>query len=381
MTSPSIDFSSPQFYSFLLDNITSGVFIANEKFRLTSVNNSFTTIFEKNDERMLLQICGNAMGCASQVEGGVDCGQTKNCGQCVFRNSVIQSIKEFKPIYKQPFVREFYINSQKVEKCFLFSVKPVLFDNTKYAMAIFDDITDLWQREQKLIELNEVKNKFINMATHDLRAPIGHIKIFSGFIKDAEGDLSDEEMKEFVDIIYKQSNHSLNLINDLFDISTVEAGQIALKKEALVLADLVQDRVSIHELFAKTKGLSLIYNNESADKLILADKGRITQVIDNLIENAIKYSFPNNEINIKTFIKEESLCMAIKDAGPGIKEEEISQIFIPFKKTSNLPTGGEKSTGLGLSIVKSIVEVHKGKIYVKSDLGHGCTFFVELPLI
>ena len=231
----------------------------------------------------------------------------------------------------------------------------------------------------KLLELNQLKNKFLGMATHDLRNPLISIRGLSEILLgETMGTLSAEQ-KEFIAIINTVSSDMLNLVNDLLDLSVIESGRLDLKLEWTSLEELLKERVRIHGHRAGEKNITLHTDIEQIPDCRI-DSSKIAQVVDNLITNAIKFSPFNTSIYIT--LRDESpewVVLSVTDEGPGIPEKDLLRIFGEFQKSSSLPTAGEKSTGLGLAIAKKIVEVHRGTLKVNSRVGSGSTFTCKLP--
>jgi signal transduction histidine kinase len=256
---------------------------------------------------------------------------------------------------------------------------------------IYNDITSLnnelinLQRElarknAELVHLNDLKNKFLGMAAHDLRNPIGVIYSYSDFLRDEAKDVLSSEHKEFLDIINSSAQFMLSLIDDLLDISRIESGKIDLHQELFPIEQLMSKIVGLNRVLSQKKniGIDLIINKPGL--IVNADGPKLEQVFNNLISNAIKFSNAAKVIKVEISESENSVLIGVHDQGQGIPEAELDKLFKPFQKTSVKSTGGEKSTGLGLSIAKRIVEAHKGVIRVESKVGEGTTFYVELPL-
>jgi signal transduction histidine kinase len=256
---------------------------------------------------------------------------------------------------------------------------------------IYNDITSLnnelinLQRElarknAELVHLNDLKNKFLGMAAHDLRNPIGIIYSYSDFLIDEAKDVLSSEHQEFLDIINTSAQFMLALIDDLLDISRIESGRIDLHQELFPIEQLMSKIVGLNRVLAQKKniGIDLIVNKPGL--IVNADGPKLEQVFNNLISNAIKFSIAATVIKVEISGSENSVIIDVRDQGQGIPEAELDKLFKPFQKTSVKSTGGEKSTGLGLSIAKRIVEAHKGVIRVESKVGEGTTFYVELPL-
>lgn len=238
---------------------------------------------------------------------------------------------------------------------------------------------ELENSNDELFELNQLKNKFLGIAAHDLRNPLGAIRGLSEILLEDAKDGQDEEQQKWLAMIYKTSNEMLNLLNELLDISVIESGKLDLKLKPGSLTELLEGRVQIYQKVAARKKIR-IHTTSSEILQPLFDENRIDQVVDNLLSNAIKFSPLDTDIYISIEQEENMVKVNIRDQGPGISEEDQPKLFGEFQKLSARPTANESSTGLGLSIVKKIIEAHKGEIWVNSTPGDGATFSFTLPL-
>lgn len=233
-------------------------------------------------------------------------------------------------------------------------------------------------QNQALLELNEQKNTFIGMAAHDLRSPLGAICGYSEILLEELATMDNREKEHFLKRIHSSGTSMLNLINDLLDVSVIDSGTFKIKTITCSLKTLIEDNLQIHRIRADKKHIKLhLTTNETSNGLY--DPERIGQVLDNLISNAIKYSPISSDVFISLNQFDDYVKIDVKDEGPGLSEEDQAKLFGSFQKLSTKPTAGEKSTGLGLSIVKKIVESHHGAITIESTLGHGSIFSFTLP--
>ena len=239
---------------------------------------------------------------------------------------------------------------------------------------------ELAKKNKQLDELNNLKNLFLGIAAHDLRSPLGVILSYSELMMDAPASLCEEERNDLIRRVYKTGKFMLGLVNNLLDIANIESGKLELELSNEDIAGVITSSIEMTSLFARSKSIDLLFNPAEAHVMVMIDKPKIDQVITNLITNAIKYSFPESQVLISVLEKEDHIKITIKDQGQGIRENELNKLFKPFQKTSTRSTGGEKSTGLGLSIVKKIVEAHLGEIGVNSIFGKGSEFYFTLPL-
>jgi signal transduction histidine kinase len=236
----------------------------------------------------------------------------------------------------------------------------------------------LVQLTDRLRSLNEQKNKFLGMAAHDLRNPIGGILGYSEML--LEDELADEQ-RTVVSKIESSSKFMLRLLNDLLDISQIESGKLELNLELCDVAGLVRQNIELNRIIAAKKQIGIELDLAPDLPVITADPAKFEQVLSNLVSNAIKYSFPGTQARVSLARHEDGVKVSVRDQGQGIPAEELSKVFQEFEKTSVKSTAGEKSTGLGLAIVKRIVEGHGGAIGVESTVGEGSTFWFTLPLL
>jgi len=261
--------------------------------------------------------------------------------------------------------------------------------------AIFRDITERKRIEQELeheklelkksnaelTKLNEVKNQFLGMATHDLRNPLTIILTCSDLLLTPTSQpLPVETKTDFIQRIRSNAGFMLNLINDLLDITRIESGKLNLDLRLVNLVALIKHNLDLNSILAKTKQIELQFRYSEPIQQAMVDPMRIEQVLNNLISNAINFSSPNSTIEVTTTTEGNYVKVAVRDNGLGIAEDDMVKLFKPFEKTSVTSASGEKSTGLGLAIAKKIVESHKGRIWVESKPGIATTAYFTIPV-
>jgi len=239
-------------------------------------------------------------------------------------------------------------------------------------------IKELELHAQKLEELDSIRNRFLAIAMHDIRNPISSIRGFSDLYLMGEDSFSENEKKELISVIHQSSIELLQLANDLLDISVFESGRLNLKKESGNLRSLILNGIQRHQALFLKKNIEITSNLAEVSNIDF-DPNRIIQVLDNLISNAVKFSQPDTKIVVGLMEKADYQEFYVQDQGPGIPAKDRGKLFTEFSQIGNFPTGGEKSTGLGLSIVKKIVDAHSGIIAVDSQEGQGTCFAVQLP--
>jgi K+-sensing histidine kinase KdpD len=233
---------------------------------------------------------------------------------------------------------------------------------------------------EKLVELNDLKNKFIGIAAHDLRSPLAVLKGYLDLFEDRILGPLNETQRRSVELMGKHCEKMLKMIDDLLDVTAIESGHIALQLEKIDFRQYLEERFRENSMIAKAKGIELELECREFLPQVMLDPARIEQVLNNLISNAVKFSKPNTKVILKAASSESEVTVSVSDQGPGIPPGELAGMFNYFAKTSVRPTGGESSTGLGLAIVKRLVEAHGGRIWIESELGKGSTFTFSLPI-
>ncbi len=235
------------------------------------------------------------------------------------------------------------------------------------------------QQNEELRHLNDLKNTFLGMATHDLRNPLINIQMALALLSESDGDWTEETRQMLLKQSLGQTEYMLQLLNNLLDVSHIEAGTLTLNPVPTDIEPFLQAIVRWHQQLAQTKAIRIALDVQSVG-IIQADPIRLRQVIDNLISNAVKFSPAGTTVYVRAKLIEAGWYLEVQDEGPGLSDEDKGRLFQHFVRLSAVPTGGEKSTGLGLAITRQIVDVHGGEIGVDSTLGNGATFWVKLPI-
>jgi len=239
---------------------------------------------------------------------------------------------------------------------------------------------EMVKKNVELEKLNAEKNRFLGMAAHDLRNPLGIILSYSEFLETEAADVLNEEQREFVATIKNTSEFMLKMVTDLLDVTAIEAGHLKLDSHAADLVELVRRNVTLNRVLAAKKDISIDFDIPDAFPKLAFDAGKIEQVLNNLMTNAIKFSHRGTKVRVSLNHSSTFATIAVQDQGQGMPAADLPKLFQPFSKTSVLSTAGEKSTGLGLAIVRRIIEGHHGRIWVESEVGKGSTFYFTLPI-
>jgi len=254
----------------------------------------------------------------------------------------------------------------------------VIVDKGRLVSELAAQKTAAEEQNEDLRRLNALKNKFLGMAAHDLRSPIGSIQMFANLLLDQDYPLSDAHRNSILDEIVKRTHQMLKLINNLLDLTTIEAGELKLEPQQIELRPFLEEVTRWHAVVAGAKDIEVTLR-DVVEGSVRADPMRLRQVLDNLISNAVKYSPAGSTVSVTVERSTNGWRLSVRDQGPGIREDERDHLFQEFARLSAKPTGGEKSTGLGLAISRRVIEAHGGSIGVESTPGQGATFFFTLP--
>ena len=244
-------------------------------------------------------------------------------------------------------------------------------------VRLFDEIQD---KSRQLEVASQHKSQFLANMSHELRTPLNAILGYTELMADGiYGELPEKTMG-VLKRLESNGRHLLGLINDVLDLSKIEAGQLVLELTDYSLEDIAQTVRSTLEPLAADKKLA--FKVEVAPKMPAGhgDGRRLTQVVINLVGNAIKFT-DAGEVVIKAAATDGSFHLSVRDTGPGISAADQAKLFQEFQQADNAITRKKGGTGLGLAISKRIVEMHGGKIWVESQLGHGSTFSLTLPVV
>ncbi len=236
---------------------------------------------------------------------------------------------------------------------------------------------------KELLELNEAKNRFLGMAAHDLRNPIGAVLSFAALMREGVLGAVTPQQKKVLQQMEQSCGGMLHLIDDLLDVNAIESGHLVLEKKFVPFASYLERLIDLDGMLAGGKGIRVNLEIEGDLPEVSLDEMRMQQVIDNLVSNAVKFSEPGTTVVVRVSCDEtepRSVRVSVIDQGPGIPEDEVGRLFQDFSRTSVRPTRGEKSTGLGLSIVRRIVTAHGGTVSVESTVGKGSTFSFSIPV-
>lgn len=235
---------------------------------------------------------------------------------------------------------------------------------------------ELMVTQNELMQSNIAKSEFLGVTSHELRTPLTTLLGYSELL--LTRDLTEKQKKEFLGFINEESIHLSKIVDDLLDISRIGSQKdFGLVKKPANLADILLKNTNFYS--GVETGNRIIADMEENLPLVSADKERINQVVKNILDNAIKYS-PGGDIVCKAFARDDMVWISVQDHGIGISKQDIPYVFDKFFRAKQEKTAEIVGTGLGMSIVKHIIESHNGKINIESELGKGTTVVFGLPL-
>jgi len=255
-------------------------------------------------------------------------------------------------------------------------------------VSVYSDITDLKASERKLIAArsqaemaNHAKSEFLANMSHELRTPLNAIIGFSEIIShELFGPLGNEKYLDYMKDIHQSSLHLLSIINDVLDMSKIEAGKLELSKEPLNIRHLIGEAIRMMRERAESRGIELMTKMSDGEVKIWADERAMKQIFLNLLSNAIKFSRDGGEVCIRVVCDEPDLAIVeFEDHGIGMNEEEMERAVQPFGQAKPSTTRNYGGTGLGLPITKGLIEAHGGKLAIESHVGQGTIARISLP--
>ncbi|PLR81490.1 PAS domain-containing sensor histidine kinase [Bacillus canaveralius] len=333
----------------LIENMGSGMVLIDSRGYVNMINRTYKEIFNVDPSKYLYQL--------------------------------YYEVIEHKEISK--LVEEIFMTEQRVKKQMLIPLSierrhfevygaPIIGTNDvwKGILLVFHDITELKKLEQ-------MRKDFVANVSHELKTPITSIKGFSETLLD--GAMNERDTLEaFLNIILKESDRLQSLIQDLLDLSKTEKEGFVLNVQPLDLISTLHEVFAILEGEAKEKNIDLHLEADQGELEIEGDQYRLKQVFINVINNSITYTPEGGTVTVSVKEAEETVTVQIKDTGIGIKKEEIPRIFERFYRVDKARSRNSGGTGLGLAIVKHLIEAHKGSIFVRSNVGKGTEFTIEL---
>ena len=249
---------------------------------------------------------------------------------------------------------------------------------TSYILSLLKkDFEIRAKQNEQLVELGNLKNYFVGIVAHDLRNPVSIIELSSSVLLDNSKNQLTPDQLSLLEMIYKKSLYMMKLIEDYLDITKIEAGYLELNKSFTDYTALIEEIVEINEIIAGKKEIHIQIHKEADIPMFSFDRTKLSQVINNLLLNALHYSGPGATVSVTLKVDGKNALTEIADSGPGIAAEDMSRLFQIYYRSKKRT---ERGTGLGLAISKKIVESHNGTIGFRNNADRGSTFWFSIPM-
>ncbi|MCX7920889.1 MAG: hybrid sensor histidine kinase/response regulator [Clostridia bacterium] len=254
--------------------------------------------------------------------------------------------------------------------------------NMLLEQKVQEQTRELRKAKEAAEQANEAKSMFLANISHELRTPLNILlsstQILNLYLQN-EGELDREKVRSKVNIQVQNCYRLLRLVNNLIDITKIDSGHFELNPTECNIIELVEDITLSVKEYVEDKGITLIFDTDCEEMIMNCDLDAIERIILNLLSNAVKFTPRGGSIFVSVKCTGEAVCISVKDTGIGICEDKYNMIFERFKQVDDLLTRKHEGSGIGLSLTKSLVEMHGGRIYVSSEYQKGSEFTVEFP--
>ena len=318
----------------------------------------------------------------------------KRCRDLLSEEDVITIENQDKKLIEEklPIICEEKLKFNKELATFFIAMDVALdsYENIKYIFGMAYDISEFRKREarrqelEKEIEVEKVRNEFFNNMSHEFKTPLNVIlsstQLLSRYVKGRDiNTISIDRVKKYIEMIENNSYRLLRLTDNLIDMTKLDAGDYKVNLENKDIVSIVENVVSTACNYIGNFNGEIIFDTDVEEKIVACDQDKIEKIIFNLLSNAVKYSNDNSEILININSYDDNIEISVKDNGIGISPDRVDSIFEKFHQEDRSLSRKQEGSGLGLALVKSLVELHNGSIRVKSELGKGSEFIITLP--
>lgn len=360
--------------------------LINREGRVENINYSGVEATGRKKEEVLGLLGGQLFSCVNSSKGH-GCGKNTECHSCPVRSTFSETFKTGENFHKVEGSLDVLQNGTISTRHLLLSTAYLDIQGDAKVMLSVDDITEQKNAEQEILEAkmmaeraNRIKSEFLATMSHELRTPLNAVIGYADLLLDeAFGELNPKQIKS-IGHISSSGKHLLDLINDILDLSKIESGKMGLHYDDFFVHEALKNVESIILPIARKKNIQLEFTIDPDASTLHADKSRFKQILYNLASNAVKFTPEKGLVKIEVRKTDNAVEVAVTDSGIGIPEEQLKNLFIPFNQLDSTDSRTYEGTGLGLSLVKKFVELHGGKVNVKSEVGKGSTFSFWIPI-
>ncbi len=340
----------------MLYHIDEGVFTVDQELRILTFNPAAEKILGWQEEEVIGRPCAEIF----RGEDGASSSQEELLLEAMRKAQAVTSVKEGYPV----------INKDGQQIFIASNVVPLLDLDGQVigAMVAFRDTS-------AEVELDHMKSGFISMVSHELRSPLSHIMASTELIREA--NLSSDQQQDLLNIVHAQSNRLNKFVAQILDVSLLEAGTVKAEQRPVALKPMVEQMIEVFKIRANTHRFELAV--PEGPTIVVGDQGKIQTVLDNLLENAVKYSPKGSRVSIEITDRDKEVVISVIDEGIGIPANQLERIFGRFHRVNASDDQEQYGYGLGLYISKRLIEIQGGSIWAESEAGHGSRFSFSLP--
>lgn len=380
----------------VFQTIPAGIMIVDENRNITEINKVLENMVMKNEDRIVGKKGGDGLGCYNSLTL-TECGTGRICETCTLKNSVEYVLNTGKSLFNIEVNPVLLINDEIKKPWLKLNILRTIINKEKYAVLIIEDIYNEKRNRQlkdkikvneeqmnELKEYDKLKNEFLANISHEFKTPLNIILVAIQLLEmmnlqsiNATDNISEQK---YIKMMKQNCYRLLKLIDNLIDIGKIGSGFFNMNFRNENIVPLIEEITLSTVEFAKGKEIKLIFDTQIEEKVIACDVEKIERVMLNLLSNAIKYTKEKGTIKVNIYEKDKKILISVKDKGEGIPPNMLEEIFEIFRRVDSSFTRKNEGSGIGLYIVKSIIELHQGTISVKSKVGRGSEFIIELPI-
>jgi len=363
----------------IFDAVPAGMLLVDENMIVRRVNDGVRRMVGKEYLEIINCQIGESLACVNSSSSEKGCGHAITCPLCPIRKTVKTVLDTEQTIADVETSFTLKVEGKEITRWLCVTVQPVTIDGRKHAVAGIGDITERKEAEEKAKELLELKSQLISTITHELRTPLTCMKGSIDNILDGVTGKVKKVQRSYLELTLKNITRLIKIVNQILDIRKLKAGKVSLNIEEADINIIAKEVLATMLSTAKEKSIDLSLKMENQLPKAKIDSGKITQLLINLVSNAIKFTPEKGRVHLSIQCKGGELVFCVSDTGVGIPKKDIGKIFDDFycvQRSGQVHQG----TGLGLAIVKQIVAMHNGRIEVESEVNRSTTFTVSLPL-